>query len=47
MEIEKKAYSKPVLKQIGDVATSTEMLQSGTRTDVPIGSPVGPDIFSG
>lgn len=42
---QKKAYAKPVLKEIGDVTVSTEMMQQGNRTDVPFGTP-GPIVFS-
>ena len=40
----KKSYSKPVLQEIGQVVTSTNMLQAGAVTDVPLGAPPG---FSG
>lgn len=41
----KKPYSKPVLKEIGGFVASTAMMDTGSVTDVPFGTP-GPDVFS-
>ncbi len=37
----KQSYTKPVLREIGPVGTSTQMMEMGDVTDVPLGSPAG------